>query len=247
MQTTRSKPMGRLRRRLMSDEAADRALHRSDPSSVPTLPANFRVGATIRYRCTNAATTNIYWRSLANLIVVSTSTTAGVVPYDWIKPKSITIRGPAASLDTAVGFALPKIEAIMYYKPNAEGASQTMSSYNMKSDTASNDRGSYLKMKFPLDKTERLDVFGISALTNCPNAFATTCPVGSLLDFKFTTELLPSARTSLAKTATSAGATANVCYYNYLDCLNSTGAAALQYWTPIAPLNAANVNAQVWL
>jgi hypothetical protein len=246
MQTTK---LVRFRRRSRrpDEEAADRALNRVDPSTPPALPANFRCGVTLRYRCTSASATNIYWRSFANLIVLSTSTTAGFVPYDWIKPKSLTIRGPAATLDAATGFVFPTISATMYYKPNAEGASQTMSSYNTKSDTATNERGSFIKMKFPLDKSERLDVFGITALTNCPNAVVTTCPIGTLLDLKFSTEILPSARTSLAKTASSAGATANVCYYNYLDCLNSTGGAGSQFWTPSAPMNSLNVNAQVWL
>jgi hypothetical protein len=234
------------RRQRESDGHALREQRIVNPETPPALQSLWVVPFRIRYKASTASLSTVYWRSLANLLIVAFSTTQGYVPYVWIKPKYVELRGPAASLDAATGFSYPKISCTMYYKPLAEGQTQPMSAWKTQADTATNDRGSYVKVRFPLDKTEKLDCYGVTSLTNSPVAFQTAQPIGAVLDLVGTMQLFPDYRTTFPKVSSTSGATAGAPYYNSLDNLNATGSFGTVIWVADSPMAALSVGLN-WL
>jgi hypothetical protein len=219
-----------------------------DDSSPPALPSDFDFPVTIRYQKTNATIANVYWRALANLLIVSVSTTSGYVIYNNFRLRKVTCFGLASSASGATGYQTPVVRLTMYgppIGPDVAAAQPVLMNRRKAEDVSTNDRGCKVSL-VPLQSQNRYDVYALSALTYSNSAFTVEGPIGTLVDVSLTVNLFGSIRTTLPKTSTTTGATAQVAYFNLLDNTSTTGSAGTSYLTPIS-CGTALVNGAVWL
>lgn len=216
------------------------------PLEPPKIEGLFFCRLLLRFQKQSSADATIFWRSLANLLIVSTSTTSGYVIYTSFKPKSLTCYAPAALQTSAAGYLnVPLTMAFYGGEPIEDSSSLTITNRKFYSDIPTTSRGVSVRAKFPKPYVT-YDVFGIVAATSSPAVCLISGPNGTIVDLEVVCKIFGDDRTTLPKTSTTAGATSQVPYFNYLDASNSTGAAGSQLLKPIN-VQAANVNAQAWL
>jgi hypothetical protein len=217
----------------------------SDMLDPPRLPTSFLVPLVIRYQKTSASVASVYWRALANLLIVSVSTTSGYVIYAQFKCRKVCCYGLASAASAATGYSTPPVRLTMYGVPTTDGATSPIQNRRTKEDVSTNDHGCMVSLPFP-DPTNWYDVFGIVNMTNSPPSFAVEGPIGTVVDVYLVLDIFGASRSTLPKTSTTTAATSQVPYFNLLDNTNATGAAGSSFLTPISCVPA-NVNANVWL
>jgi hypothetical protein len=216
------------------------------PIDPPRLSGQFFLRVVFRYIKTTTADATIFWRSLANLLIVSVSTTSGYVPYTSFRPKSLTCYAPAIDQNSAAGFAENTLSLAFYGgSPVEDSSSLTVTDRKFMSDTPTNARGCSIRAKFSKPNIT-YDVFGIVAVTSSPAVALIHGPLGTVVDLDMVIKLFGDDRTTLPKTSTTTGATSQVPYWNLLDNAGSTGAAGTGLLTPVNTMTA-NVNGVVWL
>ncbi len=215
-----------------------------DNCDPPRLPAETFLPMVIRYQKTSATRADVFWRCLANLLIVSTGTTSGYVLYSQFKPTKLVAYGLASAASSATGYSTPPVRLITLGVPSTDTANNPIQNRKVKEDVSTNDRGCMVSLPFP-GAGNWYDVFGVVSMTNTGSCFTLDGPIGTLLDLHIVFNL-SGMRTTLPKTSSTSGATAQVLYYNLLDNTNATGAAGTSFLTPISCATG-NVNGAVWL
>jgi hypothetical protein len=188
----------------------------------------------------------VYWRSLGNLLIVSTSTTSGYVIYNEFKPKSVTVYLPAAVQTGAAGF-VPTAAALDFTAGSLmEDAAQPLTcSRKYRALNTMSGKPESVRVKF--DKPYRnYDTFQVASLTNTPLAFQVFGPVGMVVDLEMVVRLFGDDRNTLGKTSTTTAATAQVPYFNVLDAHTATGSAGTSILSP-TNTDPNCINANAWL
>ncbi len=216
-----------------------------DNTDPPRLPTSFLMPIVIRYQKTSASTASVYWRALANLLIVSIGTTSGYVIYTQFKCRKVCLYGLASAASGAAGYSTPPVRLTMYGVPTSDAGTSPIQNRRTKEDNSTNERGCMVSLPFP-QQNNWYDVFGVVSMTNSSPAFAVEGPIGTLVDLHLVLDIFGASRTTLPKTSTTSGATSQVPYFNLLDNTNSTGAAGTSFLTPISCVPA-NVNGAVWL
>ncbi len=211
----------------------------------PRLPTSFLLPIVIRYQKTSASVASVVWRCLANLLIVSVGTTSGYVIYCQFKCKKVKLYGLASAASGATGYSTPPVRLTMYGVPTSDTATSPIQNRRTKEDVSTNEHGCMVSLPFP-QSNNWYDVYGVVSMTNSPPAFAVEGPIGTIVDLHMVLDIFGASRTTLPKTSTTTGASAQVPYFNLLDNTTSTGSAGTSFLTPIscAP---ANVNGVVWL
>jgi len=219
---------------------------RSIPPSPPMLIGQFFVRVVFRYIMNTTIVANVYWRSLANLLILSTGTTAGYVPYTEIKPKSVTCWSPAVAATSGAGFAAIPLKLQFTAGELVSDEAQSMVvDRRYATDIPTNSRGGLVHCKF--DKPYKsYDVYAMVSATNSPLCFSVSGVVGTVVDFDCVIKLFGDDRATSPKTSSTTGATAQTFYFNTLDSANATGAAGTQVMVPSCCLSN-QVNGASWL
>jgi hypothetical protein len=216
------------------------------PLSPPMIIGQFFQRVLFRYIQDTTAVANVYWRALANLLVLSTGTTAGYVPYTEIKPKSVTCWSPAVAATSGAGFApIPLKLQFTAGELVSDEAQSMVVDRRYATDIPTNSRGASVRCKF--DKPYKsYDVYAMVNATNSPLCFSVSGVVGTIVELDCVIKIFGDDRATSPKTSSTTGATAQTFYFNELDSCNATGAAGTQYLTPCNCLSN-QVNGASWL
>jgi hypothetical protein len=218
------------------------------PKEPPKIVGQFFQRVVLRFVKTSAATAVVNWRCLSNLLIASTSTTAGYVIYTTFRPKSFTLYVPALVNTSATGFLQVPADLDMVggrFTGETGVASPVIVEREYASLTATSGKGGSIRVKFPRPYST-YDVYAVVSQTNTPTIVSVNGPIGSVVDFDCVYKIFGDDRTSFSKTSSTTGATAQVPYFNYLDASSVTGAAGTQILKPIS-VDPALVNSAAWL
>jgi hypothetical protein len=218
------------------------------PKEPPRIVGQFFIRCVLRYVKTSAATAVVNWRCLANLMVVSVSTTSGYVIYTTFRPKAFTAYVPALVNTSATGFQQVPCDLDMVggrFTGETGVASPTIVERRYVSITSTSGKGGSMRAYFPKPYST-YDVYSVVSQTNTPTTISINGPIGMVVDFDCVYKIFGDDRTTLSKTSSTTGATSQVPYFNYLDASSVTGSAGTQILKPIN-VDPLQVNSAAWL